>query len=467
MKRNAAFTLVELLVVIAIICLLIALLLPAVQMAREAARRAQCNNNLKQVTLAIHSFHDAHKRFPASSFDPLVTHLRIRRCGLFPLLLPFIEQQALYDMMMVQDTYPIPANTKDGRWEETVLVRPEGNAAFTSLLCPSDVTGRSRFSDIPQQGIEGDPFTYLSFSNYRACRGDLVGEDTHGSDYIALPDDTEKPSFCPCSGNKDFVPFKLKQFNMPRSWARAYEFVGSFQIITSGQSNTIAFSEGLIGNDAQGSKTYKDTIAWGISVNYYGLVNDDDDTEPRLLQCLKTKGSQGFFSNPHQATYNPDKNHWLGRRIWDNTPGAYSFYALLPPNSPSCSASFENGLISATSNHRGGVNVSLLDGSVRFINDMIDLTPVTGGIQAGGTPNCTCRRVSCVCIKVGDDREEQEGAETTCEDGAPVPTGKMVKTRITITGTPDYPVDEDGRIFSYGIWSELGAVNSKAVISLP
>ena len=107
MKRNIAFTLVELLVVIAIIGLLIALLLPAVQMAREAARRMRCSNNLKQLTLAVHGFHDAQRRFPASSFDPLVTQPRVRRCGLFPLLLPFFEQQTLYGMLIAEDIYPM------------------------------------------------------------------------------------------------------------------------------------------------------------------------------------------------------------------------------------------------------------------------------------------------------------------------------------------------------------------------
>jgi len=55
---------------------------------------------------------------------------------------------------------------------------------------------------------------------------------------------------------------------MPRSWARAYDFVGSFQIVTSGLSNSIAFSEGLIGTDSRSSKTYKDTMAWGIEVRH-------------------------------------------------------------------------------------------------------------------------------------------------------------------------------------------------------
>ena len=87
-----AFTLVELLVVIAIIGILIALLLPAVQAAREAARRMQCSNNFKQIGLALHNFHDARKAFPP-------THLGPWKAGLPIFLLPYMEQQALYDLV--------------------------------------------------------------------------------------------------------------------------------------------------------------------------------------------------------------------------------------------------------------------------------------------------------------------------------------------------------------------------------
>jgi prepilin-type N-terminal cleavage/methylation domain-containing protein/prepilin-type processing-associated H-X9-DG protein len=452
-RSYSGFTLVELLVVIVIICILIALLLPAVLWAREAARSNTCRNNLKQITLALHNFHENHGRFPAASFDPLATSLKIRRCGMFPLLLPFIEQQALYNAMMVVDPEPSPLDPQGKeRWVQAILVRPQSNVLLASLLCPSDAAGRARFTNLPQRPLGGggdDDYygnfaTYLAFSNYRACRGDLVGDDAN--DYLALPGE-QYESTCPCTGNT--VIDTLTQHNMPRSWARAHDFVGSFQIVTSGQSNTIAFSEGLIGTDSRNSKTYKDTMAWGIEVRYYGHADAESDANELNvptsgpLACLNVQGSQGFFSRKEQATYPADPNHWFGRRIWDNVPGAYAFYTLLPPNSPSCSFSFENGLVSATSHHWGGVNVSFLDGSVRFISNSIDP-----------------RGIGAIRGRCGDDRELVDGSSCDSATG----TLSSAKVRHTVTGTPGYPIGTGGERFSYGIWAELGAVNSQATI---
>ncbi|MDA1165236.1 MAG: DUF1559 domain-containing protein, partial [Planctomycetota bacterium] len=93
-NANRGFTLIELLVVIAIIAILVALLLPAVQQAREAARRSQCKNNLKQLGLALHNYHDTHQTFP---FGTIATSLNIAatrpsNMSWMPMVLPFMDQ---------------------------------------------------------------------------------------------------------------------------------------------------------------------------------------------------------------------------------------------------------------------------------------------------------------------------------------------------------------------------------------
>ena len=114
-SRTRGFTLVELLVVIAIIGILVSLLLPAVQAAREAARRIQCSNNLKQFGLALHNYHDTFRSLPTGSWpheQPAWTTLYSKGCQLVKLL-PFMEQQNLFNQLDFRGLY------SGGGWNNT------------------------------------------------------------------------------------------------------------------------------------------------------------------------------------------------------------------------------------------------------------------------------------------------------------------------------------------------------------
>ena len=318
--NSSAFTLVELLVVIAIIGILIALLLPAVQAAREAARRMQCTNQEKQIGLALHNFVDTFKTLPLNSWQKGYGQdggdAGDRWSYLAPLL-PFMEQSALHATIAQYKGVNCWVN------EELRLV---SDTPIGMLMCPSDANKTNGLA----AGVR-----YNTINNYHVNRGDFY----HGYYW--------DQSRGPLGGNR-FAPVGLEG-------------------TSDGLSNTIFISEvaAAAGNPSALSTglRVKGNIAMGIVVDYY----EDTSASPSL--CLAAM-SQGKIVGQGLGMH-------LSNRWWDCMNAYSQFHTCLPPNSPSCAnggGQQEDPLVSASSYHTGGVNVCLMDGSVRFISETISTT---------------------------------------------------------------------------------------------
>jgi prepilin-type N-terminal cleavage/methylation domain-containing protein len=193
--RRSAFTLIELLVVIAIIAILIALLVPAVQKVREAAARAQCTNNLKQIGLAVHGYHDTYKHLPALTSSPgAPTYGAYQGCILITLL-PYLEQAPLFKSATAN-----PNDTWDGNGNPTTRLQP-----LAIYQCPSDFTLTNGFSANQVGGWAGTTYA-ANFQLYGAVRG---GQNADVPQYSALqrvPDGTSNTisfgeAYSACTGS--------------------------------------------------------------------------------------------------------------------------------------------------------------------------------------------------------------------------------------------------------------------------
>jgi prepilin-type N-terminal cleavage/methylation domain-containing protein/prepilin-type processing-associated H-X9-DG protein len=317
------FTLIELLVVIAIIAILIALLLPAVQQAREAARRTQCKNNAHQLGIALHNYHDTHAVFvygqggtgPASNQESN----RDEASG-FIGLLPYLDQAPLFNQITAGGTLrttsgmedyapmgpsPTCCNSRHGRF-------PPYRTQIPALQCPSS------------QARRGNVFGY---TNYAFSLGDSA-------------------------------------FNLRNNSLRGmFGWRSSVRIadIIDGTSNTVMMGEICTGTDN------REVRGVGVAENQGRPVVDSPIT------CLATADQQ----EPGRYNTGVTTISVRGERWASGYPAHTGINTILPPNSPACTtqASFwrdsARGQYPVTSRHEGGAHVLLADGAVRFISENI------------------------------------------------------------------------------------------------
>ncbi len=321
-KHRRGFTLIELLVVITVIAILIALLLPAVQIAREAARRTQCKNNLKQIALALHNYHDTHSVLPFGTGGRVLGVRPLQwgcsRVNAFMLLLPHIEQKHLYDRIDFslsncnETVFNFPTYYFD--FHEKVF-----QTKIPILLCPSD---RQKTPATREFGYLNYPLTFGTTWNYK---------------------------------DKSDGPFHI---------------ISNTRItdITDGTSQTALASEHALAGPLPSS-----TPSHGKFRLRYGFKRPQGSSSNQA--ALETWCMQQAFPNGEVSSLKKNwaldpigyhhvmkPNHWFcyeyrfpTKQIYGPSTGTYAHF-VVPP----------------TSLHPGGVNMAFADGNVRFISETID-----------------------------------------------------------------------------------------------
>jgi prepilin-type N-terminal cleavage/methylation domain-containing protein/prepilin-type processing-associated H-X9-DG protein len=344
MVRRRAFTLVELLVVIAIIGILVALLLPAVQAAREASRRSQCNNNMKQVGIAAQHYHDAIRNFPSAGLNygavqgaPVLAYNNIMNTSGFVLLLPYMELSTFYDrfnknVAACSSTYtnggpgtpgyPIagaPAMNPTTSGNDVIM-----SSSIQILICPSDL-GKKEVATGAQFGITGTDTLQGIKTSYEFS--------TKPNDELQYPNGWQR--WYAANVNASGQPFTIYRalFGMNSNSTTAH--------ILDGTSSTVAFIESPFDVYNGGGN------AWGYRAwVMYGVTLYDNRTGfPMQPFCGSQTINCWAYGSAVNAAYIPKTYQ----------PGRVASWGM------------------AGSLHPGGCHVGLADGSVRFLSESTDI----------------------------------------------------------------------------------------------
>ncbi len=320
-RRNRGFTLIELLVVIAIIAILIALLLPAVQQAREAARRTQCKNNLKQIGLALHNYQSTHSVFPPSFCIGATTggtwsiHARI---------LPFMDQASVFASADLSIGYGVAPNSTIGITQMKV----------PGYVCPSEVNATVRVSTSTPPGANHFPSTY-------GFNGGAWNFFTGGATYA----DGVRPGDGAFAPNSSFSP-------------------GSF---TDGMSNTLCFSEVKAYTPNGGGVAIAAGTAppYSLDLTSYitGTISANGHTE-----WVDGKIHEAGFT----ATFPPNSRTIIAAAS-GSTPAVFGDLISFKERSVGSLTNPTFAAVTARSFHPGMVNALLMDGSTRSVSENVDV----------------------------------------------------------------------------------------------
>ncbi len=390
------FTLVELLVVIGIIGVLVGLLLPAVQQAREAARRMSCSNNFKQIGIGLHNYHSAFNVLPkygggtgpngiaAQNWAYQLSSISVTgppvsnsndNLSIFVGLTPFIEQQALWE----QINNPYMALAPDGT--QVGLIQKMGldpQATFVDVY--TSLRYEPWLTELPVLRCPSDPGVGLPAkgrTNYAACLGDAIDRTHRGVlDSTGLPNDLTLIAETRAACRGVFVP------SVP---------IG-FRDILDGLSNTIGCGE--IATDLG---DYAAATTPGPSKDFPGGIKADNN--PSACRDSIDPSRPRFWKQSVRATIDSQSTFEERRGFsWALArPLAAGFTTILAPNSEACmqAGAEGRGAISTSSLHQGGTHVLMMDGAVVFLTDSVDTGDITTppvklnrtGVSAPGAPS--------------------------------------------------------------------------------